>query len=422
MVPGCGTPSTSGGLLAPTTGPAALPTTAPRTGAIWFYSTCPTPTRCDALADAQPGGSQGRPAVHAAPRPDKPTAPAERPTGPHLQPPAASRSAPDTSVALRERRESDRARPHRRRRPVRPGPESTPRPSTGPLGAARRRRTLLGRPARAGDAPPADPARLAGLESQRSHGALSPVTAPWSTAPPVFVLAGDVGTGKTALAETIGRPQSPPTCAVPVSLYRLSLTARGRAAVGEMTTLSPPRSRTVVRRPARRSATAGRCSAFILVIDEADALAQSRENGQMHHEDRAGVNALIRASTTCATSGSRCSSCGHQPPGRARPRCPPPRGPRVRVPAPRRRPAPRPPRGGARRRRPGGLPRSTALAEATGPCEGRYHGHTYSDLPPTGHPRDRPGRVPPRCLHRPARAAILVAQSIEPTRPFGRDE
>lgn len=32
----------------------------------------------------------------------------------------------------------------------------------------------------------------------------------------------------------------------------------------------------------------------VLLIDEADALAQSRELAQMHHEDRAGVNALIR--------------------------------------------------------------------------------------------------------------------------------
>jgi AAA+ superfamily predicted ATPase len=32
----------------------------------------------------------------------------------------------------------------------------------------------------------------------------------------------------------------------------------------------------------------------ILFVDEADALAQSREASQMHHEDRAGVNVLIR--------------------------------------------------------------------------------------------------------------------------------
>ena len=30
------------------------------------------------------------------------------------------------------------------------------------------------------------------------------------------------------------------------------------------------------------------------MVDEADALAQSRENEQMHHEDKAGVNAFIR--------------------------------------------------------------------------------------------------------------------------------
>ena len=34
--------------------------------------------------------------------------------------------------------------------------------------------------------------------------------------------------------------------------------------------------------------------AIILLVDEADALAQSREAAQMHHEDRAGVNAFIR--------------------------------------------------------------------------------------------------------------------------------
>jgi AAA+ superfamily predicted ATPase len=34
--------------------------------------------------------------------------------------------------------------------------------------------------------------------------------------------------------------------------------------------------------------------AVILLVDEADALAQSREAAQMHHEDKAGVNAFIR--------------------------------------------------------------------------------------------------------------------------------
>lgn len=39
---------------------------------------------------------------------------------------------------------------------------------------------------------------------------------------------------------------------------------------------------------------AGGKTALVLFIDEADALAQSREAAQMHHEDKAGVNALIR--------------------------------------------------------------------------------------------------------------------------------
>ena len=43
-----------------------------------------------------------------------------------------------------------------------------------------------------------------------------------------------------------------------------------------------------------RSAEKKPGSAAVFVIDEADALAESRETDQMHHEDRAGVNALIR--------------------------------------------------------------------------------------------------------------------------------
>ena len=46
-------------------------------------------------------------------------------------------------------------------------------------------------------------------------------------------------------------------------------------------------------REAKGSNGRPRC-VYILLIDEADALAQSRESAQMHHEDRAGVNAIIR--------------------------------------------------------------------------------------------------------------------------------
>lgn len=111
---------------------------------------------------------------------------------------------------------------------------------------------------------------------------------------PLVVLAGDVGTGKTELAESL-----PDTLArslgVSVTLYPLSLSARGRGGVGEMTTLLTEAFKEVsnVARSGRDSEGMLK-SAVILLIDEGDALAQSRELDQMHHEDRAGVNALIR--------------------------------------------------------------------------------------------------------------------------------
>lgn len=43
-----------------------------------------------------------------------------------------------------------------------------------------------------------------------------------------------------------------------------------------------------------KSPTGQARGAVILLVDEADALAQSRETAQMHHEDRAGLNAFIR--------------------------------------------------------------------------------------------------------------------------------
>src|SRR4051812_27050786 len=52
----------------------------------------------------------------------------------------------------------------------------------------------------------------------------------------LFVFAGDVGTGKTELAETFG-DQIARLEKIPVTLYRLSLSTRGTGAVGEMTKL-----------------------------------------------------------------------------------------------------------------------------------------------------------------------------------------
>lgn len=112
--------------------------------------------------------------------------------------------------------------------------------------------------------------------------------------PPLVVLAGDVGSGKTELAETIGdavaRQES-----IDITLFPLSLSTRGQGRVGEMTQLlSAAFEHTVAEASKLKGHLAKARGGIILLVDEADALAQSRENAQMHHEDRAGVNAFIR--------------------------------------------------------------------------------------------------------------------------------
>lgn len=112
--------------------------------------------------------------------------------------------------------------------------------------------------------------------------------------PPLVVLAGDVGSGKTELAETIGDAVARQE-KIEITLFPLSLSSRGQGRVGEMTQLLSAAFDYTVEAAAKLRSTNGRArGAVILLVDEADALAQSRESAQMHHEDRAGVNAFIR--------------------------------------------------------------------------------------------------------------------------------
>ena len=115
------------------------------------------------------------------------------------------------------------------------------------------------------------------------------------TRPPLVILAGEVGSGKSALAETIGddvaRQEN-----IEITLFPLSLSTRGQGRVGEMTQLLAAAFDYTLEEARKLKGTGGKKSrgAVILLVDEADALAQSREATQMHHEDRAGVNAFIR--------------------------------------------------------------------------------------------------------------------------------
>jgi AAA+ superfamily predicted ATPase len=131
--------------------------------------------------------------------------------------------------------------------------------------------------------------------SKRFHGEVLPAVDELRRRPPLMIFAGDVGTGKTSLAESFGdaiaRREK-----IGITVMRLSLRARGSGAVGEMTRLIGSAFASVAEE-ARKGvhARGGKpAKAIILILDEADAVAQSRETEQMHHEDRAGVNALIR--------------------------------------------------------------------------------------------------------------------------------
>lgn len=113
---------------------------------------------------------------------------------------------------------------------------------------------------------------------------------------PLIVFGGDIGTGKTALAESFSNPMAK-LLKTKIYLLRVSVQTRGTGLVGEMTQLINKAFREV-RKIAQETK-----SPVILLIDEADTLAQSRETSQMHHEDKAGVNALIQGIDHIGSAG-----------------------------------------------------------------------------------------------------------------------
>src|SRR5882757_2583672 len=137
---------------------------------------------------------------------------------------------------------------------------------------------------------------LAGLESwaKRYHPGANNLVNSVLNRPPLVVLAGDVGSGKSELAETIGDAVARQE-KIDITLFPMSLSTRGQGRVGEMTQLlSAAFDHTVSEAHKLKGSSGHARGAVILLVDEADALAQSREAAQMHHEDRAGVNAFIR--------------------------------------------------------------------------------------------------------------------------------
>jgi AAA+ superfamily predicted ATPase len=135
-----------------------------------------------------------------------------------------------------------------------------------------------------------------GLESwaKKHHPAANGLLKAVLSRPPLVVLAGDVGAGKSELAETIGDAVARQE-KIDITLFPMSLSTRGQGRVGEMTQLLSAAFDYTVAEASKLKSSSGRArGAVILLVDEADALAQSREAAQMHHEDKAGVNAFIR--------------------------------------------------------------------------------------------------------------------------------
>lgn len=104
---------------------------------------------------------------------------------------------------------------------------------------------------------------------------------------PLVVFHGDVGTGKTAMAECIANRLLTEARSEDATIFRLSNRVRGSGKVGEMTTLLAEALKRV-------TASVGKTRRAVLVIDEGDSIAAARTQEHSHHEDKVAVNTLIQ--------------------------------------------------------------------------------------------------------------------------------
>jgi SpoVK/Ycf46/Vps4 family AAA+-type ATPase len=103
---------------------------------------------------------------------------------------------------------------------------------------------------------------------------------------PLIILCGDVGCGKTVLANCIASPLAE-LLDKRILCFETPSNIRGSGKVGEI-------SERITNAFEQVKGKLGKENHGILIIDEADDLATSREQNQAHHEDRSGLNVLLK--------------------------------------------------------------------------------------------------------------------------------
>jgi SpoVK/Ycf46/Vps4 family AAA+-type ATPase len=103
---------------------------------------------------------------------------------------------------------------------------------------------------------------------------------------PLIILSGEVGCGKTALAQSIGTPLAK-KIGKDVLVLNSPSNIRGSGLVGEISNHITSVFQSFVAK-----VKDNQCG--LLIMDEADDLATSRSQNQAHHEDRAALNVLIK--------------------------------------------------------------------------------------------------------------------------------
>ncbi len=103
---------------------------------------------------------------------------------------------------------------------------------------------------------------------------------------PLVILSGEVGCGKTELANTVCTPLAK-ILDKRITLFETPSNIRGIGHVGELSARITESFESVLSKVSASNYA-------ILIIDEGDDLATSRSQNQAHHEDRAGLNVLIK--------------------------------------------------------------------------------------------------------------------------------